>query len=158
MTRASIRRMEPRDISAVFEVQSHSREVAQWSLAAYESVCRARTNEFAWVADRHGRVLGFLVAHEVAKEMEILNLAVDPAARREGLASALLRHALSHASQIGVEKVFLEVRASNAAAQRFYEAHGFASAGMRPNYYRDPAEDALLLEGRLTSHPGQSFT
>jgi ribosomal-protein-alanine N-acetyltransferase len=145
MSRAITRRMESRDIPAVFELQSHSREAAQWSLAAYENVCGARQNEFAWVADRDGRVLGFLIAREVAKETEILNLAVDPAARREGIASALLRHALSHAAENGATKVFLEVRSSNLTAQRFYQSHGFVSAGTRPNYYRDPAEAALLL-------------
>jgi ribosomal-protein-alanine N-acetyltransferase len=158
MSGAITRPMESRDIPAVFELQSHSREAAQWSLAAYENVCGARPNEFAWVADRDGRVLGFLVAREVANEMEILNLAVDPAARREGIASALLRHALSHAAETGVTKVFLEVRSSNLAAQRFYQSHGFVSAGMRPNYYRDPAEAALLLAFTLSAAVAQNIT
>jgi len=158
MIRAVTRRMEHRDIPAVFDLQSHSRGAAQWSRAAYESVCGARQNEFAWVADRDGRVLGFLVAREIAKEMEILNLAVDPTARRQGIASALLRHALSHASENGATKVFLEVRSSNLTAQRFYQSHGFVSAGMRPNYYRDPAEAALLLALTLSAAVTQNIT
>jgi [ribosomal protein S18]-alanine N-acetyltransferase len=81
----------------------------------------------------------------MANEMEILNLAVDSSLRRKRIGRVLLQESLSWAAQNGANRVFLEVRASNTAARQFYEAHGFASADVRANYYRDPDEAALVL-------------
>jgi [ribosomal protein S18]-alanine N-acetyltransferase len=144
---AALRFFEPRDIPAILQIQSESREAAQWSQSAYERL--GGDGEGAWIAERDGRVDGFLIARAVAGEMEILNLAVQPTARRMGVGTALLREALSWAVQERVGRVFLEVRFSNVAATRFYEQHGFAPAGVRANYYRDPVEDTLLLALRL---------
>jgi ribosomal-protein-alanine N-acetyltransferase len=74
-------------------------------------------------------------------ESEILNLAVDPGERRSGVARALLNEALAGAPGAW----FLEVRASNAAAIRLYEQAGFERAGRRDGYYREPAEEALVM-------------
>lgn len=141
----AIRAMVLRDVEFVFQIQTDSAEAAQWPKSAYESFCPLRAGEFAWVAERAGRIAGFLIAREVAREMEILNLAVAPVARREGIGSALLGHAVAHAAENGAGKIFLEVRSSNVAALRFYEAHRFSSIGTRPNYYSNPLEDAALL-------------
>lgn len=143
MSGAEIRFFEPGDIAAILEIQSHSREAAQWSRVAYENLGRA--GEQAWVSERDSRVVGFLVARAMAAEMEILNLAVAENVRREGIGAELLREALRWSAQNQAERVFLEVRVSNIAARKFYEAHGFVSAGVRAKYYRDPSEDALLL-------------
>jgi [ribosomal protein S18]-alanine N-acetyltransferase len=144
---AALRFFEPRDIPAILQIQCVSREAAQWSRSAYERLGRA--GEQAWVAEGEGFVEGFLIARAVAGEMEILNLAVQPTERRMGIGTALLREALSWAVQHGVSRVFLEVRFSNVAATQFYEEHGFAPAGVRASYYRDPVEDGLLLALRL---------
>jgi [ribosomal protein S18]-alanine N-acetyltransferase len=139
----ALRFFEPRDIHAILQIQRNSREAAQWPQTAYDGLGHA--GEEAWVAEREGRVQGFLIVRAVADEMEILNLAVQPSARRKSVGTALLREALSWAAQNRVSRAFLEVRRSNAAATMFYEAHGFAPAGVRANYYCDPVEDALLL-------------
>jgi ribosomal-protein-alanine N-acetyltransferase len=81
--------------------------------------------------------------------MEILNLAVEAALRRRGVASRLLEAALAFARVAGVKTAFLEVRSSNAGAIALYEGHGFAPAGHRPRYYSDPPEDALVLSRKL---------
>ncbi len=140
---AAIRFREPGDIPAILRIQDSSREAAQWPQSAYENL--GRIGQQAWVAEHEGHLVGFLVARAMASEMEILNLAVEPNVRRKGIGHALLREALSWAVQNGAGRAFLEVRASNSAARQFYEAHGFASAGVRANYYRDPIEAALLL-------------
>jgi [ribosomal protein S18]-alanine N-acetyltransferase len=144
---ATIRFLGPRDIEAVLQIQAANREAAQWSRAAYENLGDATHR--GWVAERDGAIIGFLVARALSGEMEILNLAVASSIRRQGVGAVLLREALSWAGQSGATRAFLEVRASNAAARQFYEAHGFASAGVRPNYYRDPVEAALLLARSL---------
>jgi ribosomal-protein-alanine N-acetyltransferase len=65
--------------------------------------------------------------------------------RRQGTGSALLRAVLDWAATHGARRLGLEVRASNAAAIRFYERHGLQPEGRRSRYYADPEEDALLL-------------
>lgn len=147
MSAAAIRFLESRDIPTILRIQASSREAAQWLQPAYESV--GRNGEQAWVAEHEGPVVGFLIAHAVAGEIEILNLAVDPNVRHKGIGRALLWEALSWAAQNGASRVFLEVRSSNAAARQFYQAHGFASSGLRRSYYRNPVEDALLLSRSL---------
>lgn len=138
-----IRLLEARDSDTVVEIQAHSREAAQWSRLDYENA--ARDGLPCWVASDDARVIGFLVARKLVDEMEILNLAVAPASRRRGVGKLLLREAMNWAAQNAICRVHLEVRASNNIARRFYEARGFHATGVRPKYYRDPVDDALLL-------------
>ena len=88
---------------------------------------------------------GYLIYWLVAEEMHIMNLAVDPKYRRQGIARALLTDGLSRARAQGAEVAWLEVRPSNQAAQALYESFGFKNVGRRPRYYADNQEDALLL-------------
>ena len=144
MTAAVIRLMQLSDVPAILEIQTNSPEAAQWSQSAYETLGLA-TEMKAWVAEQQNGVAGFLVARVVANELEILNLAIELCFRRRGIGSALVGEVLSWGARNGAERVFLEVRASNAFARKFYEAHGFTAAGLRPKYYSDPIEDALIL-------------
>jgi ribosomal-protein-alanine N-acetyltransferase len=85
------------------------------------------------------------------EEGEILNLAVLPKSRRKGIARCLLEEALGSIAAAGVLEVYLEVRQSNDPALSLYQAHGFRPVGLRPDYYRDPREDALVLRAPLRS-------
>ena len=67
-----------------------------------------------------------------------------PEKRRRGFARALMEHFLK--SEDGPEKVFLEVRAGNIPARSLYESLGFREISLRPHYYRDPVEDAVIYE------------
>jgi len=143
-----IRRLEVRDIDAVIEIQAQSPETAQWARSEYELLAAPRpanNTTPCWVAENDGRVAGFLAARKLVDGMEILNLAVALASRRRGIAGQLLRTAMKWAAAEGIAKIYLEVRASNAAAKAFYQSRGFRATGTRPNYYRDPLDDALLL-------------
>ena len=104
-----------------------------------------------WIADIEQQVAGFLVARLVASDVEILNIAVDPERRCSQIGTALLRELLAWPPAAEAENIFLEVRESNRPAIRFYEERGFQQAGRRTNYYRDPVEDALLLQ-RVRTH------
>ena len=88
-----------------------------------------------WVAETEaGEVAGFAVARSVAAgEWELLNLAVAPASRRQGVGAALLRRLLDEHAGVG----YLEVRRSNLAAQKLYEKLGFEAVGRRAGYYQD---------------------
>jgi len=91
------------------------------------------------------RIAGYLVAWLGGGAGHVGNLAVAPELRRRGVARMLLQDLLAAARAQGVERITLEVRVSNFAAQGLYRAHGFRLAGLRRGYYRDSGEDALLM-------------
>jgi len=100
-------------------------------------------HSFAITRDR-----GFLIGQAVAGEAEIQTLAVDPAARRQGIGRALVLDFLAQARRRRAETAFLEVAADNSAAIALYQACGFAQTGLRRAYYmrKDaPPLDALIL-------------
>lgn len=102
-----------------------------------------------WIAESEGAVAGFLVARRVADDVEVLNFAVRPVLRRQGIGAALLREVFNWSKSFRAEKIFLEVRASNLVAIGFYEKLGFRATGRRLRYYSSPIDDALLLTASL---------
>jgi ribosomal-protein-alanine N-acetyltransferase len=130
------------DVPAVHELLKESPEASMWSRESLEEwACQ----EIAFVAELDGSIAGILVGRVAADECEILNLAVGTSWRRRGAATDLVRAVLELARSAGAKQVYLEVRASNHAAISFYESMGFRPCGRRSKYYRDPAEDAMLL-------------
>lgn len=91
------------------------------------------------------RVAAFCACWLVVDELHVNTIAVADAYRRQGLALALMRHILTAVAAEGIRRVTLEVRRSNVAAQKLYEKLGFVQAGVRPGYYTQPDEDALIL-------------
>ncbi len=89
------------------------------------------------------RVVGYLVCARYADVWHLMNIAVDPVVRRQGIATALLEQMLERAGRD--ESFTLEVRPSNGAAITLYEKFGFRSAGMRRRYYSDTGEDAVIM-------------
>jgi ribosomal-protein-alanine N-acetyltransferase len=90
-------------------------------------------------------VFGYCIFHVVSDEMHILNLAVRPSHRRQGVARRLVLAALRYAFAKGARVAYLEVRASNDAAQRLYASLGFAGLSLRRDYYDMPMEDAVVM-------------
>lgn len=97
---------------------------------------------------------GYVTAYTIGGETEIVNVAVHPAWRGMGVGSALLGRLVELAVASGVERIVLEVRASNLPAQAVYAKAGFVQAGIRPRYYAVPCEDALIL---VWTAPGGVF-
>ncbi len=115
--------------------------------------------EFAALADAPGTLLltrdgGFAVGRLAGPEAEVLTLAVDPAHRRVGTATALVAELEARAAAQGGREVFLEVAATNTAARALYERLGYRQAGLRPQYYA-PGIDALVLVKFLAGPTGQ---
>jgi ribosomal-protein-alanine N-acetyltransferase len=113
-----------------------------WSLGMFvlelskpSGVCLAAVSE--------GRLVGYLICARYAEVWHLMNIAVDPPSRRQGIATALVEQMLDRA---GHEASYtLEVRPSNAAAIALYERYGFRSAGTRRRYYHDTGEDAVIM-------------
>jgi ribosomal-protein-alanine N-acetyltransferase len=99
----------------------------------------------ALVAEEDGRIAGYVFGRTAADEAEVLNLAVASPDRRSGLGRRLLETLMDRWEARGIERVFLEVRASNLSAQAFYRTLGFVPAGVRRGYYNQPVEDALVF-------------
>lgn len=115
-----------------------------WSEATFAAALTTSTDR-CLVAAQAGRVVGYGIIRQVGPEAELLNLAVDPAVRRQGVGDALLAEILRGLDATGGVTVFLEVRASNLAAETLYRRHGFLPVGRRRGYYAAPREDALLM-------------
>jgi [ribosomal protein S18]-alanine N-acetyltransferase len=141
-TAVTVRRMSESDASAAHSILEESPETSIWSR---ESLLESVSQGIAWAAELDGRVAGILIARVAADEFEILNLAVGKARRRRGVATQLVGAAFEYARTAGALKTYLEVRASNEGGIALYARMGFRVCGRRPNYYRNPAEDALLL-------------
>ena len=92
-----------------------------------------------------GRLLGYAGMQTVLDEGYVDNIAVDPAFRRRGVASALLGRMLEQARATGLAFLTLEVRESNLGAIALYERFGFRRVGRRRGYYEKPREDAILM-------------
>ena len=90
-------------------------------------------------------VAGYVGSQSVMGESDMMNIAVAPNYRRQGVAAALIEELVRRLKVNGNHCLTLEVRASNDAAIALYEKLGFAQIGRRPNYYRNPKEDALIL-------------
>ncbi|HTD69092.1 MAG TPA: ribosomal protein S18-alanine N-acetyltransferase [Gemmatimonadales bacterium] len=108
------------------------------------------------VAERRGVVAGYIIAHSAADEGEILNLGVAAAHRRQGIGRALVERVLQELAGRGVRTVYLEVRASNAAARQLYESLGFGEVARRSGYYRRPVEDAVVLRAAIPAEGGSA--
>ena len=91
------------------------------------------------------QVVGYVGSQSVMGEADMMNIAVHPDYRRQGIAEALVQELVARLRDKEVYCLLLEVRASNAPAQALYEKLGFTQVGRRKNYYRSPKEDALIL-------------
>ena len=111
------------------------------------SVASELNNDLAlWlVAMNDDTVVGYIGSQTVAGETDVMNIAVHPDWRRRGIAQSLIECLVLELKNRGSEALMLEVRASNEPAIALYEKLEFRQVGRRPNYYRNPKEDALIL-------------
>ena len=135
----------PADIPVMMNLGNHSATASHWSREQYDRIFGAEPpRRLALVIEEAVGLQGFLVAHEVATEWEIENIAIAGAARRRGLGTRLLGAFLDHARAQRASAVFLEVRESNHAARLLYEKWAFTESGRRADYYTRPQEDAIV--------------
>jgi len=147
----AFRRMRSSDLPRVMEIEraafSHP-----WS---EELVRRELSHDFSTVllavavAAGEEECHGFIITWLVHDELHVLNVAVAPEARRRGVARALLGEAEARGRAEGARVATLEVRRSNGAAIGLYRSLGYGEVGMRPRYYAEDGEDALVMDKEL---------
>jgi ribosomal-protein-alanine N-acetyltransferase len=128
-----------------------------WSLAMFVLEL-SKASGVCLAALRDGELVGHMICSRYDTVWHVMNIAVDPSSRRQGVASALLRELIERVGEDA--PLTLEVRPSNDGAIALYERFGFLSAGRRRRYYQDNGEDALVmwrtpatLEGRMDDIP-----
>ena len=149
----SIRPATPDDIPAILSLERACSTAAHWKELEYSLVFDpGATPRMLLVAEDEG-VRGFIMVRTLGPEWEIENVAVAPESRGRGIGSALVSAVLERARLQLVDSIFLEVRASNAAARALYSRAGFEEAGQRPDYYSNPEEDAVLYRLHVRDTP-----
>ena len=136
----------PMDRSHVPQVAALERECFSmpWSETMLEDSLYDSNASFIVAEDEEGNILGYAGLHAVLDEGYIDNIAVEEAARRHGVASALL-DVFCRFGEVNLAFLTLEVRKSNVAAIALYEKHGFQMAGLRKGFYQRPREDAVIM-------------
>jgi ribosomal-protein-alanine N-acetyltransferase len=135
--------MDIGDISSVMKLEK-AMFPDPWSPAAFKEQIEGE-GWGAIVAECDGQIIGYACYYIVSGESHLTNIGVDPKYRRKSVAKQLLDNILQVVTESNCEYIFLEVRPSNHGAVAFYECFHFDILYRRPNYYREPVEDALVM-------------
>jgi ribosomal-protein-alanine N-acetyltransferase len=139
-----VRLLEPGDLDAVEEIERAS-YATPWSRAMFAAELRKPGSLALGAYGEAGELLGYAIASRYVDAWHVMNVAVAPAHRRRGVATALLERLFALTAADPRHGYTLEVRVSNAAAIRLYERLGFRRRGLRRGYYTDNREDALIM-------------
>ncbi|HWQ45852.1 MAG TPA: ribosomal protein S18-alanine N-acetyltransferase [Longilinea sp.] len=144
--KATFRLMTESDIPQVQALDKLSFSLP-WPESAFHYEVKENTASRCWVAEVQpdGVIAAILVIWLIIDEAHIGTLAVHPQYRRKGLAEAILRLGLTEAAHEGARAAYLEVRAGNTAAINLYKKFGYIPVTVRPRYYHDNNEDAVLM-------------
>lgn len=134
-------------IDAVFALESEC-FAHPWSKESLEEYLN-NPNAYFYTAVSGDNVLGYIGTYIVADESYVTNVAVTESARGRGIGKALVMRALENSKGNGASFLSLEVRLSNTPAISLYKSCGFESDGIRPKFYRDPEDDALIMTKRF---------
>ncbi len=137
----TIRPLGYADLPQVIAIERRAFPTA-WSLGMFVLEL-SKPSGICLAAIRDARVVGYLICARYAEVWHLMNIAVDPAVRGQGVGTALLEQMVARAGEDAAYT--LEVRPSNATAIALYERFGFRSAGTRRRYYHDTGEDAVIM-------------
>jgi [ribosomal protein S18]-alanine N-acetyltransferase len=145
-----LRRLKLSDVDGIMAIESTSFGRFHWSASAFEQEMNNHLARY-WVltgqtaVDSANQVLGYLGYWLVFDEVHITTVAIAPSQRGHGLGELLVAKAVDQAQGHSARTITLEVRRSNQAAQYLYGKYGFHLLGVRPQYYQDNREDALIM-------------
>lgn len=156
MSELVIRKASPDDIGAMYDIELKC-FTDPWTRAMLDPFC-GYTGARAAVAELDGEICGFVFIYVVAGddgenngEVDLADIAVDPNARRMGIARELVSYVYDIARKNNCGSIYLEVRRSNTAARTLYESEGFVIIGERKKYYTSPVEDAVIMKKELAA-------
>jgi [ribosomal protein S18]-alanine N-acetyltransferase len=159
-----LRKMNDGDLEWVLRLDRETEAAPHWPQETYWTFLEAgepgdALRRFALVAEaddeRAGVALGRLLLDGVENVCELEWIAVEAGMRRRGIGRALMEGVEAWSRDHGGHRLMLEVRAGNDTAQRLYGSSGWMEAGRRRSYYKDPVEDAVLME-RVSSGGGKA--
>ncbi len=151
-----LRAMHAGDIAQVMQMAATLPEAPHWPLSAWGQILAGEGSPLrialvaeVLVAEVSAAVVGVAIASVVLEVAELESIAVATQWQRHGVGGRLLKELIAHCAQAGAQRMTLEVRASNLAAQALYRAQQFVVMRRRQGYYRDPPEDAVVMERLL---------
>ena len=151
-----IKRLQLRDLNAIEEIEKLSYPTP-WSRSMFASELAKPSSLCLGAVDAESsRLVGYLIISRYVDAWHVMNVAIEPARRRQGIASLLLTRLFELTAGRSRRGYTLEVRVSNAGAIRLYEELGFRPRGVRRGYYTDNREDALIMWKDPVSEPARS--
>jgi len=141
-----IRWMRERDLEEILKIEKENFKYP-WKKSYFEYDLR-RPNAYCLVAELDNKIIGYLVAWEMADEIHLANISVAKNYQRKGVGTKLMNELITIAKLREIKKIYLETRVSNIAAQNFYQKFNFKYAYLRKGYYSD-GEDAWIMEKEL---------
>ncbi len=138
----------PEDLDEIMVIEERS-FVTPWTAESIAEEISRSWSIFRVLRDGAGELCAYLNFWVVYDELHILNIATHPDHRRNGYARLLMAELLTEARDNAANEIVLEVRRSNEGAQQLYESLGFSRIGVRPKYYGDSGEDALVYSLKI---------
>jgi ribosomal-protein-alanine N-acetyltransferase len=142
-----VRQMDVGDVAAVAAIEATT--FSSWSREQIVSELKRKTGCSLVAVASTGAVEAWCCGFQTGIDTELLKITVSPLMQRSGLGGALLQKLCTIFTQQGAEQIFLEVRSQNRPALNLYIKSGFLETGRRKNYYKEPADDAVILVCRL---------
>lgn len=139
----TIRDLVQQDLDAVAELEALN-FADPWKRNDFEEII-GNPDKGCVVAEDEGRIVGLAVYHNILGDVDITNVQVHAGHRRQGIGRSIVEKTVNKAREAGGRNYTLEVRASNTAAIRLYEALGFKTEGIRKGFYDHPKDDALIM-------------
>lgn len=139
-----IRSMKASDINEVIKIEEACFSVP-WSKASFEKELKSNLLARYFVAQLENQLVAYGGMWIVIDEAHVTNIAVDPRHQGKGFGKKMTEELIIVAKSMGVLRVTLEVRKTNVIAQNLYRSLGFLPCGIRPGYYSDNGEDAIIM-------------
>ncbi len=140
----TLRAATPDDVNAILNIERLSFPDPWTEGMLLTSICDGV--DFTLLFDGEALVGYSILDRRVSGEAELHNIAVTPDYRGKGLSKLLMEKMISNCTLYGVSVIFLEVRANNAPAIGLYKKYGFTEIGIRKGYYKNPTEDAIIMQ------------
>lgn len=139
-----VRKMKLTDIDSVVDIEKSSFPIP-WTRGTF--IAELKMNKLAryYVVEFRGKVVGYGGVWLIMDEAHITNIAIHPEYRGKGIGKRLVEGLIEEVLKINIHRITLEVRRSNTAAQALYKKFGFVPCGIRPEYYQDNREDAIIM-------------